>query len=192
MVVQQPQPEFDYSVSLEQIGEREFAVSANADAASREAVARRLEIPSVESLSFSARCKLIDRQRFLRITGQMHARVQVNCVVTLEPFEIELDEPLDLRFAVSRDLVKPGDVAPHEELELSEAEALLPEYVEDGRVNLGGLAVEALSLALPDYPRKPGVQLPPEVVAEEAADNVESLDSYRPFAKLAALKDKKE
>jgi uncharacterized metal-binding protein YceD (DUF177 family) len=190
MVKAKPVSEFDVSVAVDRIGDEAYVIEAEADEASRQAVAQRFDIPGVESLSVSARLQKISKGRYIRVKGQVRADVILRCVVTLEEFPFAVDEELDLRFATSPDVVKGREVLPHEELELAEAEELLPDLVEDGEINVGELAVEAVSIALPDFPRLPDAALPEGAVTEEDGAVIENLDSYRPFAKLAALKDK--
>ena len=50
------------------------------------------------------------------------------------------------------------------------------------RIDLGRVAVEALALALPAYPRKPGAELRPR--------DRRGGDEPKPFAALAALRGK--
>ncbi len=53
------------------------------------------------------------------------------------------------------------------------------------RIDLGLVAIEALALALPPYPRKEGAAL-----AETLPDDAEETETVKPFAALAALRDK--
>jgi hypothetical protein len=54
------------------------------------------------------------------------------------------------------------------------------------RIDLGLVATEALALALPAYPRKPGATLATPPAAGDEPDE----DVVKPFAALAALRDK--
>jgi hypothetical protein len=105
----------------------------------------------------------------LRVVGTVSARIGQTCVVTLEPIEAEVEEPIDLLFA-------PRDETADQDSELPPD---APEPLIGGTVDLGALAVEFLVLAIDPYPRKPGAifQAPP------TGD-----DGAHPFAALAALK----
>lgn len=110
----------------------------------------------------------------VHVTGQVKARVGQTCVVTLEPLENDLDEPINVLFAPPRDAAakdvgvdhKAGDEEP-------------PEPLIEGKVDLGAVATEFLLLGIDPYPRKAGA----EFAAVKTAD-----DSARPFAALEALK----
>jgi hypothetical protein len=112
----------------------------------------------------------------LHVVGRVSATVGQSCVVTLEPIENEIDEPVDLIFA-------PVDAAPPPadgivgELEIPYEDG--PEPLVDGTIDLGAIAIEFLVLAIDPYPRKPDA-----VFQAPAAGD----DSAHPFAVLAALK----
>ena len=57
------------------------------------------------------------------------------------------------------------------------------------RIDLGLVAIEALALALPPYPRKPGATLGPATAAARGAAPLEE-SALKPFAALAALRGK--
>ena len=108
----------------------------------------------------------------VRVTGQINARVGQTCVVTLEPIESEVQELVDLKFALS--------LAVGAKSEASEAaEEEPPEPLSDGTVDLGAIATEFLLLGIDPYPRKPGAEFSPL----KSDDN-----TAKPFAALEALK----
>ena len=108
----------------------------------------------------------------VRVTGHINARVGQTCVVTLEPIESEVQELVDLKFALS--------LAVGAKSEASEAaEEEPPEPLSDGTVDLGAIATEFLLLGIDPYPRKPGAEFSPL----KSDDN-----TAKPFAALEALK----
>lgn len=110
----------------------------------------------------------------VHVTGQVSGRVGQNCVVTLEPIDTDIDEPIDLLFAPV-----PESGAPTDEDRRHKADAELPEPLIDGRIDLGAIASEFLILGIDPYPRKAGAEFTP-VEAEN--------DAPHPFAALEALK----
>jgi uncharacterized metal-binding protein YceD (DUF177 family) len=104
----------------------------------------------------------------VRVTGQVSARVGQTCVVTLEPIESDLVEPVDLVFAPPSAETPPlnDGEEPHEPLV-------------DGRLDLGTIGTEFLLLGINPYPRKTGVEFAP-IKADDG--------SAKPFAALEALK----
>ena len=111
------------------------------------------------------------------VGGHVRARVGQTCVVTLEPIENEIDEPIDLVFAPPEqipDLAELVDEA-NEEVETPDP----PEPIVGGIIDLGRLATDALFLAIDPYPRRKDAVFEPLV---EPAD-----PDAHPFAALKAL-----
>lgn len=115
------------------------------------------------------------------VSGQVRARVGQTCVVTLDPMESDIDEAIDLIFAPPEQV--PQMAALVDEAEHSDGETPdPPEPIENGIIDLGKLATDALYLALDPYPRKPDAVFEPLVEAADPEDH--------PFAALKALKAK--
>ena len=111
------------------------------------------------------------------VGGHVRARVGQTCVVTLEPIENEIDEPIDLVFAPPEqipDLAELVDEA-NEGVETPDP----PEPIVGGIIDLGRLATDALFLAIDPYPRRKDAVFEPPV---EPAD-----PDAHPFAALKAL-----
>jgi hypothetical protein len=138
------------------------------------AVARLAEVRAVSCLK--ATFDLTRAGDVVHVTGRVTANVGQNCVVTLDPVETVIDEPIDMLFAPLEDQ-KEGVDAYEERRRKTEEE--LPEPLIDGIIDLGAIACEFLVLGIEPYPRKEGVEFsPPEVEP----------DGPHPFAALAALK----
>lgn len=150
--------------------ERRLTLTANPEV--RAQIARGLDLEAVQRLDAEivVRCWLDG----MEIEGRVEALVTRLCGVTLEPFDVAVDELLEVR------IVPQGSPnAPRGEGEIVidlEAEDPPDEAAGDG-VDPGAYVVEALALALDPFPRKPGVVF--EAPAEE--------DTVSPFAALAAL-----
>jgi hypothetical protein len=113
------------------------------------------------------------------VAGRVRARVGQTCVVTLDPIETDIDEPIDLTFAPSDQIPELSDLV--DEAAASEEEIPdPPEPIVNGVIDLGRLATDALFLAIDPYPRKPGAVFEPLVEADDPEDH--------PFAALRALK----
>ena len=198
-------PPFSRSVSVEELMRRpDEPYVIEADPEERAALAALDAIPAIHALK--ATFKVARHGKFLRVMGEVRARVAQTCVVTLEDFDSEIVEPMDVRFAEP----PPRMVEPKREpegrasrrraetlrAEASRAEAARkaapapaaleeegdedpPDLIVDGRIDLGALAAEFLALWLDPYPRKPGAAFEP---GEEEAGR----DS--PFAALARLR----
>ena len=113
------------------------------------------------------------------VAGRVRARVGQTCVVTLEEIESDIDEPVDLVFAPPEQI--PEMAALVDEAEDGDDEAPdPPEPIENGTIDLGRIATDALYLAVDPYPRKAGAVFEPVVEAADPEDH--------PFAALKALK----
>jgi hypothetical protein len=144
------------------------------DAATRARMARELGLHAIDS--FEAKLTVTQATNGLvGIEGHLSAKIQPVCVVSLEPFNEEIDEPITLRLAppelIERMLKRAAEDG-NEDFEP-------PDTIVDGMIDFGQLAVEFLALAMDPYPRKPGATF-------SGGDPVEPTPS--PFAALKALK----
>jgi uncharacterized metal-binding protein YceD (DUF177 family) len=149
-----------------------------ADQAAREAMA---EVGGLrEVLSASASLDVMPKSGGrVHVTGHVRARIGQTCVVTLDPIENELDEPIDLIFAPPEqipDLSELVDEAAESDAEIPDP----PEPIINGVIDLGRLATDALFLAVDPYPRRPDAVFQPPVEAADPNDH--------PFAALKALR----
>jgi uncharacterized metal-binding protein YceD (DUF177 family) len=146
-----------------------------ADAAARAAVAKLAGVPEVARLEADI-AAVPHGTDGLRVTGRVSATVGQTCVVTLEPMQSEIDEPIDLLY-----LRNPPPPAAERESGEEEHGTLGDERIEPlgDVIDLGAIAAEFLVLGIDPYPRKPGVVFTPPSVEEP---------SSHPFAALAALK----
>ena len=151
---------------------RRFELAA--DEATRAAVAKSADLRALPRLKATFDVTRLDRGG-LHVEGCVSATVGQLCVVTLDPLENEVEEPVDLIFVPGAAAV---GVAPGGEA-LSVATDEGPEPLRGDTVDLGAIATEFLILGIDLYPRKP------EAVFESPA--IED-KSEHPFAALGALR----
>ncbi|NOJ42728.1 YceD family protein [Bradyrhizobium australiense] len=165
-------------VAVAQIAETGLHRDIEADQAIRKAVADvggLREVLSAQA-SFDVTPKSGGR---VHVAGYVRARIGQTCVVTLEEIESDIDEPIDLIFAPPEQI--PQMAALVDEAEKSdELTPDPPEPIENGMIDLGRVATDALYLAVDPYPRKPGAVFEPMVEAADPEDH--------PFAALKVLK----
>jgi uncharacterized metal-binding protein YceD (DUF177 family) len=156
-------------VSVPETGQRLDLV---ADEATRDAIAKAAGLAALPRLEAGFD---LTRQGSagLRVAGRVSATVVQNCVVTLEPIESRLDEPVDLVFLP--DAEPAANAVDIRALETDDP----PEAIRDGVIDLGAVATEFLLLGLDPYPRKPGAVFEAAPAGDPAS---------HPFAALAALK----
>ena len=116
------------------------------------------------------------------VEGRVRARIGQTCVVTLEEIENDIDEPIDLIFAPPGQIPQMADLVDEVQENDRSSDAEIPdppEPIENGIIDLGRLATDALYLAVDPYPRKPDAVFEPLVEAPDPEDH--------PFAALKAL-----
>ena len=126
-------------------------ITIKANAEERTALARRLELESIESLEGELVFRA-GKQDTTLLEGTLRAQVTQTCVITLEPVPATLTIPVETTFddaaRVEALLARTDPEAP-EFLDI-------PEPVSDGKIDLGEFLVQILSLSLDPYPRKEG------------------------------------
>jgi hypothetical protein len=150
----------------------------DADQATRQAVADvggLREVLSVQA-SFDVTPKSGGRYH---VVGHVRARIGQTCVVTLDPIENDIDEPIDLIFAPPEQIPQMAALI-DEAGESDEETPDPPEPIINGIIDLGRLATDALYLGVDPYPRKADAAFEPLVEALDPEDH--------PFAALKALK----
>jgi uncharacterized metal-binding protein YceD (DUF177 family) len=151
-----------------------------ADPATRDAMAEVAGLRAILSASASLDVTPKSGGRF-HVAGHVRARIGQTCVVTLDPIESDIDEPIDLIFAPPDQIPQLADLVD----EAGESDTEIPdppEPIENGFIDLGRLATDALFLAIDPYPRKPDAVFEPLVEAPDPEDH--------PFAALKALQVK--
>jgi len=156
----------------------------------RLALARRLNVPSVESCQVSWVLKPW-RKTGVGITGVLKAKLAQSCSVTLAPVPAEIGETIDVRLTTDARLI--GE-RPSEDGVLSiDPEGRDPPELYDGKcIELGEIAFDTLALALDPYPRAPGVDFEGFEVApgQGKAESLAPPPEKSPFAALAHLASK--
>jgi hypothetical protein len=156
-------------VSVEHLPEGGVEVVVEATPEERAALAKDFKLPAIHALE--GRFRLTGTPRRRAPAGAVRARVEQVCVVTLDPFEDDIEEEVEVDFAGAGARASAGDPeGPGYEP---------PDEIAGGHIDLGALTAEFLALGLDPYPRKPGAAFS----YEGEGDGTES-----PFAALKGLK----
>ncbi len=143
----------------------------------RRALAQEIGLSMVEALSFKGEIRPMGRHDY-SVVGDLQARIVQPCSITLQPVKTTISEVVNRTYLA--DFVVPdGD-----EIEMPADDTIepLPDVIDAGLV-----ATEALTLAVPLYPRAPGAELRDAAFAEPGVAPLMDGD-LKPFAGLAALK----
>jgi hypothetical protein len=158
---------FSRMLEVDRVPEEGLDLTISADIDERQALADFDKIPAIGRLD--AEFHIARRpQGSFNVSGEVRALVTQTCVVSLESFDSEIVEAIDVDFAT------PSDVQPGQSAAARPAEADFesadgddpPDPIIDGRIDLGALASEFFALGLDPYPRKPGVEFRPADAAE--------------------------
>jgi len=159
-------PELHRPIAADHIGSAGLAVTVEATADELAALARRMGLPAVLSLTCTFHLHR-DTTHRLVAQGHLHAEVMQTCVVSLEDFRAAVEEHFSVYFLRAGEETADDDPAAPDEI-----------IYENGVIDLGEAAAEQLALALDPYPRAPGAELP------DCANDPEE----HQLAALAALK----
>ncbi|MCW2275988.1 DUF177 domain-containing protein [Rhodoblastus acidophilus] len=177
-------PPFSRTVAVESVGEAGSNVRFSATPAECERLAQLDELVALRDLTVEAQLTRRGREG-LFARGRVTAVVTQTCVVTLDLFETQVDEPFEIAFAPEAE-AKAAYERAMAELEAATDKARLlaeqpdpPDPIIDGRIDLGALACEFLALGLDPYPRKPGAAFEGHAEEDEPAS---------PFAALSKMK----
>lgn len=140
------------------------------------ALAARLDLLSAASVVMRGEIRPEGAQDFL-LEARLSAHVAQACVATLTPVAAVVETVVLRRYLAGLSLPEGGE---HEMPEDDTIEPL------PDRIDLAEIAAEALSLALPDYPRAtPPATEEPAAAPAVSGDGVAETRPNRPFARLA-------
>lgn len=117
------------------------------------------------------------------LSAELGASATQACVVTLDPVKTRIDSPVSRVFTSKWEEPDPDSV--------SEMDGDVESEPVSEIIDLAAIAVEALALALPLYPRTSDAGLDAAVFSEPGIKPMTDEDT-KPFAGLAALKEKLE
>lgn len=172
-------PEFSRVVEVQRLrGLAEFPFDIAPTPEEADALARLMDALSVRKLRFRGRLTPAADAAW-RLEAELGATVTQTCVVTLEPVATRIDAPVRRLFSPH---ASPAVDLDFDGMEEDEAEPL------GDAIDLGLVAIEALALALPAYPRREGAELGP--LAHSGPPGAAPLTDadVQPFAALAALR----
>ncbi|PWC85727.1 hypothetical protein TSH100_14150 [Azospirillum sp. TSH100] len=186
-----PAPEFSRVVHADTVRRADVTETIEATEAERRALAERLELESIGSLTATVKLRAVRGGQMIRVSGRLEADVVQTCVVTLEPVPAHVSESFEALFAPASMIEDPGLEV---DFDASLSDEDIPEPMENNRIDIGELTAQHLSLGLDPYPHAEGVEFEDhrehedgEATEEEAAAEPEKPN---PFAVLQQLKSR--
>lgn len=149
------------------------------DPEERAALAGDLDLLALHELDLTGEIRPSGRDELI-LDARLTARADQPCSVTLAPVPAAVDEPVRRRYVAGLDMPE-GD-----EVEMPEDDTVepMPEMID-----LAEIAAEALALALPLYPRAPGVEFTQALHADAGVTPLSDVD-VKPFSALQGLAEK--
>ena len=175
-------------IAADEVGPQGLTIAFEAHAEERAALARRLDLLSLEALTAQLRFEEADEAKGgIRVTGTIRAELVQSCVVTLEPVPRTLSESISVFYAPL-----PAEPPVHEVEVLAVGDEAEP-LPEDG-FDVGELVAQHLALLLDPYPRHPDAPADPLTYAAGEDGPNRDVPGDRggagPFAALGQLKSK--
>lgn len=169
-----PTPEFSRPVAIDKIDRRGIVRTIEADAAEREALARRFGLVSIERLTATVRLRSVNGGTAIRLDAHVDARVTQPCVVTLEPVPGTVSSDFVLLYTKE---------AGGDEIELAFEDETVEPLV-GSEIDVGEAVAQELPIALDPYPRAPDATVE-SLDADAAALQEPPEEKQRPFSGLA-------
>ncbi|WP_245771015.1 YceD family protein [Natronohydrobacter thiooxidans] len=163
-------------------GRKSVTIDLQPDAAQRQQIAAALGLEALRKFRFQGVLRPLRRSDW-ELVAELGATVVQPCAVTLAPVTTRIDETVTRAFLA--DLPEPEGL----EVEMPEDDTIEPL---GSQIDISAIAIEALSLALPAFPRAPDAALSPSGALNIAPPGAAPLPESRPkpFAGLAALQGK--
>jgi uncharacterized metal-binding protein YceD (DUF177 family) len=170
---------FSYLVKVGHVSNNPVEVTLSADAEERAGLATLWSVLEVKALSATFQVLRWKRDG-VRIKGRVTADVVQACVVTLDPVEAHIDEPVEVIFVPEGSKLARLPVATETgEMLLDPDGPDAPEIFTGDAVDVGVVAAEHVALAIDPYPRRADVAFEGHIESSDKDDRKPS-----PFAVL--------
>ncbi|MDH5722108.1 MAG: DUF177 domain-containing protein [Alphaproteobacteria bacterium] len=152
-------PEWSHEIEAESITAKALNFSLEPDAQEKKALSNRLDLHEIENLSCEFSIRRNEGSMVVHIQGKLIGSITQKCIVTLEPVISDIHEEFEAWYADPDQAVSfaraKRERMTHKDLEdqpiLEEHED--PEPIIDGKIDVGEVATQFLSLALNPFPR---------------------------------------
>ncbi|WP_421581160.1 YceD family protein [Shinella sp. M31] len=173
------EPPFSYLVKVGHISVNPVEVTLSANDKERAGLAELWSVLEVNALAATFTVQRWKRDG-VRLKGRVTADIVQACVVTLDPVEAHIDEPVETVF------VPEGSKLARMPIATETGEMLLdpngpdaPEIFTGDTIDAGAVAAEYAALAIEPYPRKPDIAFSGHIESSDKEDKKPS-----PFAVL--------
>lgn len=186
--------EWSYPVDVNKISEDGLRLDIEAPENTYSALCKRLNLENIRVIKAQIRLDRNAVTKVLHVKGDLVADVDQICVVTGDPVAEKIQDSFESWYAEPSEAVSFTKVK-RERMKTKEREdqPMLeefddPEEIIDGKINIGELATQFLSLSLTPYPKSPGARGNFGEPLEDAPDGTYN----NPFAALKEWKIKEK
>jgi hypothetical protein len=153
-----PRSPVSFLASVSRLPQKGLPVVIEADAAQRAALAEEHGLVSVESY----RAELVIaswKRNGVKVSGHVEADITQACIVTLDPVEAHIDEPVEALLLPEESKLGRQGFEGGGEILLDAEGPDSPETFSGDKIDVGALAEQFFGLAIDPYPRKQGASL---------------------------------
>jgi uncharacterized metal-binding protein YceD (DUF177 family) len=176
-------PAFSYPVKVGHISANAVKVHLEANEAERAALRDQWNVSDVLSLTSDLQIARWKKDG-VKIKGRVQAKIVQACVVTLEPVESDIDEPVEAIFVPENSRLARIAANDSGEMILDPEGPDLPDTFTGDTIDVGLAVTEYAALAIDPYPRKSGATFEERIESNQK-------DDVRPNP-FAVLKDWKK
>ena len=156
--------EFSYFVESSDIGDQPVHIEVSMPDKVAKALCKRLGIHSIKELKADITLERNNLNKAIFVHGSIHAKICQKCVISTDPVHEIIDDEFEAWFT-DRNQVLSFVKAKRERMSRKELkdqpimeESDDPEVIIDGKIDLGELITQNLSLSLDEYPRLTGAE----------------------------------
>lgn len=171
------QKNFSYPIVVDELTRTEKRYHLKAESRDLEYLTEVLQVPSVKGFEAEILLKMKPKEHFLEVSGKVRAELELESVISLEHFTKTYEPEFSLVYDTAMTYKE------QKELLDDDNAADVPDIVENGRIDLGQIAIEQVALVMEDYPRQDG-----EVFEFISEFDEETTKAQNPFSVLAKLK----
>ena len=186
--------EWSHFVNITGVNEWPLKIELSPQESERAALVKRLGILALDLCKASVVINRDAGSQIVHVTGEFRAEIRQNCVVTMEPVVSEIHETFESWYADLDQAVSLSKARRDKQVEKGRSELPVlseqedPEPIIDGKIDIGELVAQYLSLSITSYPHAKGVayQDVEEAVYDKDAEEI----CKSPFAALKDWKGK--
>ncbi len=188
-------PEWSHLVDITELDESNFSVQIQAPEAARELLIKRLGVEGLSELSADLKLSRSAGELVVYVKGTLSALVQQICVRSNELIEKQVNGDVEGWFSDHEQAISFAKEKRNKLYEKGHGEAPIlededdPDAIVDGKIELGELVVQHLSLEIETYPRGADVEYEN---GDDKGGKASSELRKNPFAALKDWKHKQE